>query len=506
MHYLDKWKGDLLSLLAGGMLTLAFAPFDYSYLAIVSLICIYFSWLECSPKRAAFRGFLYGIGLFASGISWVYVSVHYYGGAPAIPSALLTFLIVCFWALFPAITGYLSAKISNYRNINPVWVIPFIWIFIEYFRGYWFLNGFPWLQIAYTQLGTPLQGYVPILGVYGTGFLLGLIASLIVASIRKQIQPIVGVVLVLIFGNVGAFLNTVQWTHRLGSDEIKVALVQGNVSQDKKWLPEYRRKTLVTYQHLTAQHWNADIVVWPETAIPAYLSDVERTLLKPLSDSARTTNTDLIVGIPATDHDHHNTFNTVLSLGRTEGRYNKNHLLPFGEYLPLQPLSGFVLKQMGIQLGDFTPGGSDQELLVAGGYPFSTSICYEDAFGDEIARTLPKAAFLVNLTNDAWFGNSIERHQHMQIAQMRSLETGRFMLRATNTGVTAIVAPDGSIVDKAPLFKTTVLTGKIFPMGGITPYARLGDKIILLVLLLGIVCVYFIFYPGGKAEITSEAK
>ena len=486
MSFFLKWQWELLLPFAGVLLTFAFAPFDYSYLAIVSLVFVFQSWLNCSPVRALLRGYLYGLGLFASGISWVYISIHDYGGAPAIGAILLTLLVIAFWSLFPALTAYISVKLAGKKNKhNLIWIIPFVWVFIEYFRGYWFLNGFPWLQIAYTQLNTPLQGAVPIVGVYGTGFLLALSASLLLAGFNKISKySLVCLSLILIWG-AGTYLQSIQWTVSRG-EAIKVALVQGNVAQDQKWLAKNRIKTLRSYQQMTEKNWDADIIIWPETAIPAYLSQVEEFYLAPLSQKAKLHKTDLIVSLPAKGKQREY-FNTVLKLGNDEGRYDKNHLLPFGEYLPLQPLSGFVLNLLNIHLGNFTSGGNDQKLLEAAGFPFATSICYEDAFAEEATRHMPDAAFLVNVTNDAWFGDSIEPHQHMQIAQMRALETGRYLLRVTNTGVTAIVSPDGQIVKKAESFKRVVLRGDIYPMKGMTPYARINDVIIIAVLFAGFV-------------------
>ncbi len=483
INFLSKWRWELLSPIAGVLLTFAFSPFEYSYLAVISLVFIFLAWLDCSPARAVFRGYLYGLGLFGSGISWVYISIHDFGGAPVFGAVLLTTAIICFWALFPALTGYISIKIAGERHKNRlIWLIPVIWILVEYIRGYWLLNGFPWLQIAYTQLATPLKGFAPMMGVYGTGFLLAFTASILVAGFKKQIKPSRSLIIVISIWAVGAYFQTIKWTSVIG-EPIKVALVQGNIRQDQKWLPQNKIKTLERYQELTTQNWDADVIVWPETAIPAYFSEVKEFYLDPLSAKAKANNTDLIVGLPIKSSKNEY-LNAVVTLGRHEARYYKNHLLPFGEYLPLQPLSGFILKALNIQLGNFTPGGEKQKLLIAGGYPFSTSICYEAAFGSEVASSLPEAAFLVNVTNDAWFGYSIQPYQHMQIAQMRALETGRYMLRATNTGVTAIVAPDGLIVDKAPMFKKAVLKGSIFPMGGMTPYARVGDGLIILVLVI----------------------
>lgn len=492
MKFLVKWRWELLSPIAGVLLTLAFSPFNYAYLVVASLVFIFSAWLNCSSGRAALRGYLYGLGLFGSGISWVFVSIYEYGGAPLSGAVLLTVAVVCFWSLFPALTAYLSVKLTPNKHKNQlIWIIPVVWILVEYYRGYWFLNGFPWLQIAYTQLETPLKGFIPIVGVYGTGFLLAVTAALIVAGINRSIKYKNVLTVLIILWSAGGYLSTLKWTDAIGKS-IDVALIQGNVPQDQKWLPDNRVKTLVSYREMTEQHWDADIIVWPETAIPAYLSQVKKFYLDPLSLRAKLENTDLIVSLPSRGKGNE-FFNTVLTLGENEAQYNKNHLLPFGEYLPLQPLSGLVLDSLNIHLGNFTSGGDDQVLMTAAGYPFSTSICYEDAFGDEAIRGMPEAAFLVNVTNDAWFGRSIEPHQHMQIAQMRALETGRYLLRVTNTGVTAIVAPNGDIVDKAPMFKTVVLTGSILPMGGMTPYARLGDGLIVLILFLYLVVLHAFF-------------
>lgn len=481
--FIYKGRYEIASSLAGICLTLSFAPFDHTYLALISLGFIFLFWLKCSPARAALRGFAYGLGLFASGIYWVYISVHDYGGATVLSATVLTILVVCFWSLFPALTAYIACKLATKKHKNNrIWLFPFIWIFIEYVRGTWLFNGFPWLQIAYTQLQAPLKGYVPVVGAYGMGFLLALTASVLVAGHQKQIHyKYVFLPIIVVWGG-GFFLQSLEWTTSIGN-AISVALIQGNIPQDQKWLPQNKINTLLNYQQLTEQHWDKDIIIWPESAIPAYLSQVKDNYLTPLSIKATEHNTDLIVGLPVLNK-HNQYFNAVVTLGKQQGHYYKNHLLPFGEYLPLQPVSTYILKRLNLQLGNFTAGGNKQDLLKAGGYPFATSICYEDAFASEALNALPEAAFLVNVTNDAWFGDSIEPHQHMQLAQMRALETGRYMLRTTNTGITAIVAPDGLIINKAPSFKQSVLTGHFFPMGGMTVYARLGDEFIILVLAI----------------------
>jgi apolipoprotein N-acyltransferase len=483
---LHRHAGDFLAIGAGVLYTLAFAPFDYPYLAIVALMCLFVCWQQVTPRRALVRGYLFGLGQFGLGVSWVYVSIHDFGRAGIASSSLMTAAFAGFWAVFPALAGYACAKITR---SNRVLFMPIIWLLIEYLRGDWVLDGFPWLLAGYSQLDTPLSGYMPVLGVYGTGFIVALSASLILVSLNDKSWRVALLLLVLWAG--GAYLQKLSWTHAIGAP-IRVALIQGNITQDKKWLPENKLNTLRLYKTLTEQHWGVNVIVWPETSIPAYLSEVEEPFLMPLHQAAQQYHTDLIVSLPIKNQSSSEKYNAVMTLGSHIADYRKQHLLPFGETMPWQPLSGFVLKQLGIKLGNFSSGGNQQPLLNAAGYPFITSICYEDVFGKLASQGLEQAAYLVNVTNDGWFGNSIEPHQHVQMARMRALETGRFLLRSTNTGLTAIVAPNGKMTQQLPLFEVGVLNGEITPMGGLTPYARIGDKpiivflVVLLLVLLGI--------------------
>ncbi len=465
----------LSCLLAGMMLTLAFAPFEQSYLALLACGLAYCSWREASLKQAFFRGLLFGLGLFGAGVSWVSVSIHDYGGSSIFGAALLTLLFVSFWALFPAITavGFNYLSKTPQPSIMSAFSFAVVWVLLEYFRGEWLLNGFPWLQVAYSQLDGVLAGYIPVIWIYGAGFLLLFSVALVVEIIKKPTK--IAVLSLLLVGTTGAALQSVDWTGSLG-DKLKVSLVQGNVPQDKKWQAEVRVKTLRRYRQLAELHADSDLIIWPETAIPAYQYQVEDFYLKPLRQWAEQTNTTLVVGLPDRNPKTRENFNKVLALGKAAGDYKKQHLLPFGEYLPLQPVSGWVLDALGLHLGRFTPGASDQTLLRVGDYPFAMSICYEDAFASVFLPALPDATFLVNVTNDAWFGRSIEAAQHMQIARARALETGRYMLRATNTGITGVIDPKGKIVAQAPAFKEAVLNYRFEPYGGMTPFARLGNE------------------------------
>jgi apolipoprotein N-acyltransferase len=498
-----KLYSDVAAIMAGILLTLAFSPFDYSFLALLSLLILFFLWRGVSAIRAGWLGFLFGLGQFGFGVSWVYISMHDFGGAGILVSSLLTLLFFSFWALFPAMSGFLAVWLSQGRKTNFVWLLfPVVWILVEFLRGYWVINGFPWLLLAYSQLDTPLGGYLPIVGVFGTGFLLALTASAVLEliSIPNKASPYFAGLLVIVWF-CGWGLKNQSWTEIAG-DALKVTLIQGNIDQDKKWLPVNRDRILQSYKELTVKNWDSQIIVWPETAVPAFYDEVKDSFLLPLEAEAKRTGTDLIFSIPVRGDKNKEYYNAVITLGRHNSIYKKIHLLPFGEYLPLQPFSGYLLENLEIPLGEFTAGSKDQTLLQAAGYRFKTSICYEDAFGNEGIRGLPEAAFLVNVTNDAWFGDSLEPHQHLQIARMRAIETGRYLLRATNSGVTAIVAPDGRLIKQAPLFETTTITSEIYPMRGATPYVKFGDRPVILILsfLLFVSWIMKVVKKSGSAE------
>ncbi len=473
MNRLYQWKWEVIAPISGILLTLAFAPFDFAYLAVAALMIFYVFSSQASLKRAAFDGYLFGLGLFGSGIWWVYISIHDFGGADAISASLLTALLIAICSLLPALTAIALFNLSKITAIWPrITSSSLAWVAVEYLRGTWLFNGFPWLQIAYSQLDTALAGFAPVTGIYGMGFLLSLSAFTAVETLRKRIVWWHGVIVCSLVWGGGWAVQDIHWSRAAGQ-AFKITLIQGNIDQDQKWLPNQKSNTLKLYRQLTEQHWDSSVVVWPESAIPAFLSEVRDSYLNPLADAAREHGTDLIVSLPSGGGKTY--YNSVMTLGRDEALYHKSHLLPFGEYLPLQPFSGWLLDQLRIPLGSFTAGTRDQPLLKAGGYPFIATICYEDAFGELVIDRIADANYLVNVTNDAWFGNSPEPYQHMQIAQFRALETGRYLVRATNTGVSGIIGPDGKPRQLSKLFTTTALTDEIIPMTGLTPYARIGD-------------------------------
>lgn len=458
------------------LLPLAFAPYGQSYLAPLALAALFYSWQQAgSPKQAAGFGYLFGLGQFGLGTWWVYISMHQFSGAGPLAAGLLTLLFVLTLSLYPALAGGLTRWLC--RPEMSVWAVllifPSIWVTVEGLRG-WLLTGFPWLEIGYSQIDSPLAGFAPLFGNYGVGWLTALTGAAIWLLLQLRI-PINRLVFgLLTIWAVGFALKSVAWTSAEGRP-FQATLLQGNISQDLKWQEQTRQMTLSTYLGMTRQHWDSSLIVWPETAVPAFLHQVQENILTPLEEEAKRQGTDLLIGIPILERESGRYYNAVISLGQTPGVYYKRHLVPFGEFLPLRPLLGFVLDILQIPLSDFSPGGHRQPLLHGAGWPLATTICYEDAFARDALSGLPEASYMVNVSNDAWFGDSIAPHQHLQMARMRALEAGRYLLRATNTGITAIIGPNGKIVNQAAQFVRTSLTGTVQPYAGATPYVLWKD-------------------------------
>ena len=492
---LSKGVGaDGLALIAGGILPLAFAPFGLFPVAFLSPLLLFFAWRESNPRRAFLRGWLFGAAAFGVGVSWIHESFQFSNiGLPV--AITLTVVFVALMALYPALLGYAVRRLRpSSEHVAVVLVYPAAWTLVEWLRG-WLFTGFTWLQLGYSQTDSPLGGFLPLTGVYGVSWLVALAASLTLWAIRggKGERATALALLIAIFAG-GAMLRGVAWTEVAGSP-LKVVMVQGNVPQDKKWLPSMRQPTLDRYLSHTRRHWDADLIVWPETAVPG-LVPVMRPFTEALDSEARQHDADVLFGIPAVDAASRRYLNNLVLAGVHRGVYHKRHLVPFGEYLPFDALLRPITQALRIPVANFSPGPKEQPLLNVAGYPVSASICYEIAFGAEIIRGLPEARFLVTVSNDAWFGNSIGPHQHLEIARARAVETGRYLLRATNTGITAIVGPDGSIVSRAAQFEVDVLAGEIEPRAGATPYVVWGDWPSVVVMLVLLVAAWVVSRNG----------
>ena len=470
-----------IALALGALCVLGFAPFN-AHLAvwpvpILALGGLFVLWSKASTAREAMLlGLAWGAGCFLLGVSWVYVSLSQFGGMAAPAAAAATLLFCLYLALFPALAGGLFFR---WRRDTPSDALLFagLWTLAEWLRGNLF-TGFPWLAVGYSQSPpSPLAGWASVLGVYGVGFMVALIGGLLgrmSGAMRTPAwrKPAPWVAILLLLG-LGGLLRMMDWTQALGTP-ITVSLLQGNVPQSLKWDPKRLPLSLDTYLRLAQTH-PATLTVLPETALPLYFNEVPREVLRGL-----TRNGDALIGVAVATADGGYTNGAVaLTPALAAQAYAKRHLVPFGEYPP--PGFAWFFRFARIPMSDFTAGPPRQEALRIAGQRIAPNICYEDLFGEELLGALPAASLLVNMSNTAWFGDSLAQPQHLQIDQLRAIETGRVMLRATNTGMTAMVGPDGIIVAALPPFTTDALVVQAQGRTGLTPYARWGNLLALLI-------------------------
>ena len=481
--------GGLIVLVAGGMAVTAFAPLGWFPLAIFSLAILFNQWLLDSPRQAFWHGALFGLGYFGAGVSWVYVSIHTYGQVPVLPASLVAAALVVVLALYPAILGYVLRRMAPGGSWPVVVaVFPAGWVLAEWLRG-WLFTGFPWLTIGTSQIDSPLAGFTTLLGNYGVGWATALSAALLLALLRGRLR-VPGLVLLVALWLGGYFADRVEWTGPRG-EALQVALVQGNIPQENKWAPENLLYTLERYSTLTFAQLDKDLVVWPETAIPAFYHQVADNFISYLETELQASGTTLLTGIPVLDMSAWRYYNSIMSIGDARRFYNKRHLVPFGEYLPMRWLLGDRLDALAVPNADFSAGDDEQALLQAAGVPVASSICFEIVFGAEIIQAMPEAALLVNVSNDGWFGDSLAPHQHLEMSRMRAKEAGRPLLRATNTGISAIIDHSGRITARSRQFEETVVSGSVIPQQGATPYVKFGNLPVLALALASLLGGWF---------------
>lgn len=497
MHLVPKLK-LLLMLAAGGLLPFSYAPFGLFWVAPISFAALMVAWRGATPGSAFRLGFAFGAASFLGGIHWVYVSIHDFGPAHAALAAFLTISLVAVLALFVAITGWLAARWFTIDGPRAwLGVFPALWVLTEWWRG-WFLSGLGWLAAGYSQTDSWLMGYAALGGVHLMSWAVLVTAgALVTLSLGPTHMRGVAIVVMLSLWIGGYLAGGVRWTQPKGT-LLTVALVQGAVPQELKWQPSQFVPTLDLYRDLTYQSEGSQLIVWPEAAIPAlygrvvdFLAEIERW--------AEQHGSTVLLGILRNSPESQSVQNALVALGDPPMFYVKRHLVPYGEYFPVP---GFVrgwLKSMSLPYRDVVPGAPGQPPLDVAGEKIAVTICYEDVFGAEQLHYFPEATLLVNVSNDAWFGDTIAPHQHLQISRVRAAEVGRYVLRATNTGVSAIIDPYGRVVARSPQFEPHVLKGAVQGFTGATPYARWGNYAViigaLLVLLLHLPVTKFTIRP-----------
>jgi apolipoprotein N-acyltransferase len=472
-----------LALLAGALLPLAFAPFGFWPLAVLCPALMLGLWRQQSPRIAALLGFGFGVAMFGAGIWWLYVSIHLEASV-ALAIALVAG-VVLYLALYYAALGYLVARLTRGCSPGAYHVAaPLLWLMVEWLRG-WLFTGFPWLALGYSQTDTWLAGWAPVIGSLGlSALVLTMSAALLLLWQGSRRQRWLATGAVLLLWIIGRALVPVAWTRVTGAP-VSVAILQGAVPQDLKWQASNRGPMRELYRNLNEQALGAQLILWPESAvtelanqIPDYLADIYRR-----SDARGST---VVMGILRFESTGDLVYNSMLTLGTSLQFYDKRHLVPYSEYFPVPDWIRGWLARMNLPYQDISKGRSDQVAIAAGGLKLAPTICYEDAFGNEQRALLRDADVLANVTNDAWFGRSPARYQHFQMSRMRALEARRFMVRAANDGISAIVGPDGKVVQSATEFTPVVLRGTVTPRRGLTPYARFGDGPLLVAVLLAL--------------------
>ncbi|SHO57994.1 Apolipoprotein N-acyltransferase [Vibrio quintilis] len=476
-----------------GILTpLAFSPYDIWPVSFLSPCLLLILINQQTSRHAFIIGLIWGVGFFGHGINWVHVSIDTFGGVPPFVSFLLVGLLSVYLSLYPALFSWaLTRLFPSQTAAKFLFAAPAFWLISEWLRG-WVFTGFPWLWLGYSQIDNLLANYAPVGGVELITFVVMMISgsfAYILLSRNWKWSVIPCCLLLIAWG-----LNQIQWVTPQPDRQTKIALIQGNIDQALKWLPGQRWPTIVKYTDLTRENWDADIIIWPEAAVPAFehqLSDY----FSALSSSAKSHHSAIITGV--LNQTGKTYYNSILTLGEGTGspdyeldasqRYHKHHLLPFGEFVPFEKLLRPLAPIFNLPMSSFADGAYIQPNLQAKDRYLVPALCYEIIFNEQVrANTTEKTDFILTLSNDAWFGHSIGPLQHMEIARMRALELGKPLIRSTNNGVTAITDYRGHIVKRLPQFETGVLKATLTSTKGITPYHRWGSWLIYALVTLSL--------------------
>lgn len=468
-----KYSHFLRSFLFGLLLPMGFSPFHLPGAAILGIALFYAQINQLKAQKSFFNGLFFGLGYFGLGISWVFISIHDYGHLNALVSGLITLFFTLYLALFPAFTAFLFAKLNT--RLTPLYsclLFSALWVLFEYFRSI-FLGGFPWLILGFGQFDAPAKYLLPILGVFGVSFLTVFAATLLTTSIReagkKRYLHLLAFITLLLMPT---FLKYISWSEESKS-KFSVGIIQANLSMRDKWDENLFWQLLEQYKKSTEELLGTQLIVMPESAIPlpsSYVGD----FLTEIDNKAQESASAILLGIPQpTTIDENYYFNALIGLGTAEGNYQKQHLVPFGEYIP-RPFQ-YISNRLAIPDANLKPGKKNQELVKIQGHPIATLICYELAYGDLLRHQLPQAEWIVSISDDGWFGHSLAMYQQQQIAQVRSLQTARYHVIANNDGLSAVINTRGEIINSLPAFQAGILKTTLSPATGITPWVYFGD-------------------------------
>ncbi|MGB1322312.1 MAG: apolipoprotein N-acyltransferase [Vibrio gallaecicus] len=487
---------SLAAVFVGALTTLAFAPYQIWPIAILSPALLLFLINNQSARSALWIGYAWGFGQFASGISWVYVSIDGFGGMPLAANLFLMALLVGYLAIY---SGLFSWGLNRYfpsNNLSRFFLAaPALWLITDWLRG-WVMTGFPWLWLGYSQIDAPMGSFAPIGGVELITLAIIISASAITYSAINKSWSLLLIPMVIL--STGFGIRNVEWVTPNPEKTTSVALIQGNVDQDLKWLPSQRWPTIMKYTDASRQNWDADIIIWPEAAIPAFELEIP-SFLSNLDSAAKMNNSAIITGV-LNQSDDSKYYNSILSLGVNpygdytydpNERYHKHHLLPFGEFVPFEDILRPLAPFFNLPMSSFSRGNFVQQNVVANGRHLAPALCYEIIFNEQVRQNITDDTdFILTLSNDAWFGRSIGPLQHMEIARMRALELGKPLIRSTNNGVTAVTDHKGKIIEQVPQFETAILKAELTSTDGQTPYRIVGTWPLYILVALSMVIAF----------------
>ena len=476
----------LFIFVAGLLAPLGFAPFHMPGITILSLAFLFSVLLNCQIKEGFTLGFIYGVGYFGVGVSWVIISIHDYGQLNYFLSGMATLMFVFYLALFPALVAYLFKKLeSNHNKLVTMLLFSTLWCLSEYLRSTLF-TGFPWLLIGTTQIDTPLRYLAPLIGIYGLSLFCIFTATLLTIAIRensiKRYYYLILFILILIVPSIG---KNIQWTD-VKKDPVTVGIIQANLSMRDKWDDALFWDLLKFYDKAIDKLLGKQLIILPESAIPLPASYLDDYLLK-LNDKALKAKSAIMLGIlkPSNDRED-NYYNSVISLGQAEGEHLKHQLVPFGEYIP-KPFVA-INRWLNLPEPNILSGKTEKDLIKISDQPIASLICYEIAYPNLLRLQLPLARWIVSISDNGWFGRSLASYQQLQMAQMLSLITGRFQIVVNNDGLSSVINNNGNIVDGLPPFSSGILQSEVFPAEGVTPWVILYDFPVLLF------CSFFLIF------------
>jgi apolipoprotein N-acyltransferase len=481
-------------LVSGALTTLSLAPFNLWPASIITVAIMAIALHRQSTPNIFWLSWLFGVGFFGSGVSWIYVSIHDYGDAPVWLASFLTALFAVFLALAFALPFLAYGKWFSRHTAGFLLAFPALWVLGEWSRS-WILTGFPWLYLGYAHVTSPLAGWFPVTGVYGASFIVAFTGcALAHYLLHDKLNPLIYSFCLFVCGY---GLHNLHWTQVRYDSPISIGIVQPDFALQDKWNPAKRGMIRQTLEVMSQPLWQQDVILWPEAALSELYQDAQ-PFLEQLDTHGKNTHTTLITGIPYYDAEasrqeqHPIYYNSIIALGDGHGLYHKVRLVPFGEYVPLENWLRGIIRFFDLPMSEFSAGPAQQDLLSAGNWHVAPFICYEIVYPDLVAHNARNADFLVTISNDSWFGNSIGPLQHLQMAQARALETQHFLIRSTNDGVSAIIDANGLIQQSSQRFSPELLNGTIYPVSGQTPFMYFGS--IPLIILL------FIFLAGIYAD------